>query len=289
MSLAREIRSRWKPRKKNSHKGNFGKVFVLAGSKGYTGAAHLAAAAALRTGAGLVTLGVPEAVYPVLARREAEVMVRPFPSTKQGSFSFKALGPCQKFAKTQTVLALGPGISQNPDTKKWARGLLKMNRLPLILDADGINALKDAVSDLKYCKSKSVLTPHPGEFFRAFGVKVTAKESDRRKKAVWAAKKTGAVIVLKGHKTVVASPSGQIYVNTTGNPGMAKGGSGDVLTGMIAALAGQGFSVWDAARFGVYLHGLAGDMAARKTGEAGLAAGDILDFIAPAVKRVRGI
>ncbi len=288
-AIAREIRLHWKPRKKNSHKGNFGKILVLAGSKGLTGAAHLTALSALKTGAGLVTLGVPETVYTVLARREAEVMVRAFPASKQGGFSRKAVQPCLKFLKTQNVLALGPGISRIPETSAWAREVLKKNRLPAVVDADGINALKDHGSVLKYALNRWVLTPHPAEFFRAFGVRVSNREADRKLKAVTAAKKSGAVIVLKGGKTVVADPSGKVYVNQTGNPGMAKGGSGDVLTGMIAALLAQGFSRWQAARFGVFLHGLAGDLAVRKTGEAGMLAGDLIDFIPQAIKKTRGV
>lgn len=289
MNLAREIRSKWKPRRKNSHKGDFGKVCLFAGSKGLTGAAHLASVAALRTGAGLVTLGVPETVYTVLARREAEVMVRPFPATKQGSFSLKALRPALDFLKTQDVLAAGPGLSRNEETMKWLMGLVRGNRLPLILDADAVTALKKSPEVLKYADGRAVLTPHPGEFTNAFGVRVSADAEDRKKKALWAAKKFNVIMVLKGHGTVAASPDGKIYVNKTGNPGMAKGGSGDVLTGMIAALAGQKFSLWDAARFGVYLHGLAGDMAVKKTGEASLLAGDLLDALPAAIKKIRGV
>lgn len=287
--FAREIRSRWKPRKKNSHKGDFGKVFILAGSKGLTGAARLSAMAALRSGAGLVTLGVPETVYQVVARHEPEIMVRPFPATKAGTFSMQALRPCLEFLKTQDILALGPGLSAHPETQRWVRELLKRARIPVIIDADGINALTGNLSALKYCSGNSILTPHPVEFFRAFGTRVSADAKDRKAKASAAARGSGAVIVLKGYGTVVASPAGKTFVNPTGNPGMAKGGSGDVLTGMIAAIAAQGFPLWDAACFAVYLHGLSADMAVRKTGEAGMIAGDIVDFIAPAIKKVRGV
>ncbi len=287
-SPASEIRRKWKPRKKNAHKGDFGRVCVLAGSKGLTGAAHLAAVSALRSGAGLVTLGVPEAVWPVLARREAEIMVRSFPSTKQGGFSLKALQPALNFLNTQDILALGPGLSQNGETQKWALGILKNTILPVILDADGINALQGHAEILKSCRGRAVLTPHPGEFFRAFGIKVSDRAADRVEKARKIARKFGIVLVLKGHETVVADES-EVYVNSTGNPGMAKGGSGDVLTGVIAALAGQGMSLWDAARFGVYLHGLAGDMAAKKKGEAGMTAGDMIEELPPVIQKIRGI
>lgn len=287
--LLRKIRKNWKPRKKNSHKGDFGRVFVLAGSEGLTGAAYLTAAAAVKTGAGLVTLGVPRKVYTVLARRNAEVMVRPFPSTSAGTFSFAALKPVLNFLKSQDVLALGPGISQNPETQKWAAGILMKNRRPAVLDADGLNALQNNPGLLKKINGPLILTPHPGEFARLFGKKVSADEKDRREKAVWAAKTYGVYVVLKGSRTVAAGPKGELFINTTGNPGMAKGGSGDILTGIIAALLGQKFSAWDAARFGTYIHGLSGDLAARKTGEASLTASDLIAWLPAAILKIRRI
>ena len=305
LNLLQEIREKWRPRPAVSHKGDFGRIFILAGSRGMTGAVHLAAMAALRTGAGLVTLAVPEAVYPVLARREAEVMTRPFPATVAGSFAMRAAKPVLEFLKTQDVLAAGPGLSQIPETQKFLRKVLKENRLRVVIDADGLNALKGNLDVLKFCRARAVLTPHPGEFQRVFG-SVIARSSEgatkqsreiaslsrqggiaRNDVASAIAKKFGIILVLKGHHTVVADPAGRIYVNRTGNPGMATGGAGDVLTGMIAALAGQGFSLWDSARFGVFLHGLAGDLAAKKMGEVSLTAGDILSFLPQAIQRVR--
>ncbi len=287
--ISYEIRQKWKPRKRDSHKGSFGKVFILAGSEGYTGAAHLVAAAALKTGAGLITLGVPEKIYKILARREAEIMVRPFPSTSSGSFSSQSVKPVSNFLKTQNILALGPGISTHPETQKWARNILMKNDLPLVLDADGLNALKGDAGFLKKIKTPAILTPHPGEFARLFGKRVSNKDKDRKIKAAWAAKTYGVYVVLKGSRTVVAGPKGDIYINLTGNPGMAKGGSGDVLTGMIAALLGQKMTAWDACRFGVYIHGLSGDLAVRKTGEASLTAGDLINWLPAAIRKVRGI
>lgn len=287
--LLRKIRKSWKPRKKNSHKGDFGRVFILAGSEGLTGAAYLTAAAALKTGAGLVTLGVPRKVYTVLARRNAEVMVRPFPSTPAGTFSSAALKPALSFLKSQDILALGPGISQNPQTQKWVRRIILKNDLPAVLDADGLNAFQNNPDLLKKIKKTLILTPHPGEFARLFGKTVSLSEKDRETKAVWAAKTYGVYVVLKGSRTVVAGPKGEIYKNSTGNPGMAKGGSGDVLTGIIAALLGQKFSAWDAACFGVYIHGLSGDLAVRKTGEVSLCASDLIDRLPDAVLKIRGI
>lgn len=286
MSLLHEIRRQWKPRPAASHKGDFGRVFILAGSKGLTGAATLASAASIRSGAGLVTLGVPEAVYPVLARRHAEVMVKPFPATRRGSLAFRGLRSIVHFAKTQDVLALGPGLSQDPETQKLIRKVVAGTDLPLVLDADGLNAFKGHLKELKPCRGRAVLTPHPGEFRRLFGGRLSHQDIERKRRALEVAKKFGFILVLKGHRTVAVSPDGKVYVNTTGNPGMAAGGTGDVLTGMIAALLGQRFSSFDAARFSVYLHGLAGDLAAKKVGPISLTASDLLQFLPAAFKQV---
>lgn len=287
--IALEVRKKWKPRFKNSHKGHFGKIFILAGSEGFTGAAHLAAAGALKAGAGLITLGVPRKIYTVLARRQTEVMVRPFPDTSAGSFSLKSMKPVLNFLRSQEILALGPGISQNPETQKLVKLILKKNVLPLVLDADGLNALKNNPEFLKKLKTQVIITPHPGEFYHLFGKKVSDQGNDRKVKASWASKTSGVYVILKGSRTVVAAPDGKIYINMTGNPGMAKGGSGDVLTGIIAALLGQKFSPWDACRFGVYLHGLSGDLAASKIGEASMTASDLIDRLPDAIRKVRGI
>ncbi len=289
MNIAQEIRKKWPPRKAASHKGDFGRIFILAGSRGLTGAAHLAEMGALRAGAGLVTVGVPEKVYPVIAKREAEVMVKPFSSTLEGTLGLHALKPIRNFLKNQDVLALGPGLSQNSETQRLIRKVIQESSLPLVIDADGLNALQGHTSMLRDCKYRSILTPHPGEFIRLFGGKLSSKDQDRKRRAKEAAKKFGIFLILKGYHTVIASPEGEVTVNPTGNPGMAKGGSGDILTGMIAALIGQRFSLWDAARFGVYLHGLAGDLACKKIGEASLTARDILQFLPLAIKKIRKI
>lgn len=288
MTIVQEIRRKWKPRKPTSHKGDFGRIFILAGSRGLSGAAHLAGMGAVRAGAGLVTVGVPEAIYSIVARRELEVMVRPFPATAQGSLAYRALKAILRFLDTQDVLALGPGLSQASETQRLIRKLVEKNTRPLVLDADGLNAFCHHVPNLHRCGSRAVFTPHPGEFARMFGQRPTHALADRKKKVLAAAKNYRATIVLKGYRTVVADPSGKVYVNLTGNPGMASGGSGDVLTGVIAALLGQGFSPYDAARFGVYLHGLAGDLAQKKTGEVSLAARDILACLPDAIRKTRG-
>ncbi|HXV28276.1 MAG TPA: NAD(P)H-hydrate dehydratase, partial [bacterium] len=286
MNIAREIKKKWKPRKTGSHKGNFGRIFILAGSRGLTGAAHLAGMGALRAGAGLVTVGVPEQVYPVIARRQAELMVRPFPSTSQGTLSPGGLKSILEFSIHQDVLAIGPGLSQNRATQRLIRQLIEKTVQPLVLDADGLNALKGRTSALRHAKYRAILTPHPGEFIRLFGGRLSGRDHDRKQRAREVAFKFKIFLVLKGHHTVIASPEGKVHVNPTGNPGMASGGTGDVLTGIIAALIGQRFSLWDAARFGVYFHGLAGDLACRRAGEASLTATDLLEFLPQAVKKV---
>lgn len=269
-----------------AHKGDFGRIFILAGSRGMTGAAHLAGMAALRSGAGLVTIGAPDAVYLVLARRDSELMIRPLPSTLQGTLSLKGFREIEDFCTGQSVLAIGPGLSQHRTTQKLIRKVLEAVQLPLVIDADGLNALKGYLDVLDACRGRAILTPHPGEFCRVFGGKLNDSNVTRKRRALDAAKRCGSVIVLKGHRTVVATPDGNCYVNTTGNPGMATAGSGDVLTGTIAALVGQGLSNFEAACLGVYLHGLAGDRAAQKIGPISLTAGDLVRFLPEALKAV---
>jgi NAD(P)H-hydrate epimerase len=233
----------------------------------------------------LVTLGVPEKVYPILARREAEVMVKPFPSTKDGAFSESAFKVILDYARNQDVIAIGPGLSRNPETQKLVRRLLPKILKPMVIDADALNALSGHRRLLRQSCGKAILTPHPGEFIRLFGGRLTAETALRKKRAIEVAKLNNIILLLKGHESIVASPEGKVYVNRTGNPGMATGGTGDVLTGMIAALLGQRFSLWDAARFAAYFHGLAGDLAAKKNGEVSLKAGDLLDFLPQAIKK----
>ena len=261
------------------HKGDMGRIFILAGSRGMTGAANLAGMAALRSGAGLVTVGVPDAVYLIIAKPESELMVRPLPSTPKGTLSLKGSLEIKRFCTTQDVLAIGPGLSQHLTTQKLVRKVLQTTELPLVIDADGLNALKGNHKILGACRGRAVLTPHPGEFVRVFGGTLDDSDAMRKKRALDAAQRHGVVIVLKGHRTVIAAPGGDCHVNTTGNPGMATAGSGDVLTGIIAALMGQGLSCFEAACLGVHVHGLAGDRGAQKIGQTSLVAGDLLRFL----------
>lgn len=284
-AIQKEIRKKWKPRKAASHKGDYGRVLILAGSRDYSGAAYLAGASCLRAGAGLVTLAVPDKIHPIVARRQPEIIVKALASTPQGSAAAKNFKTVFSALKTQDVFAAGPGLSHNPQTVQLIRKLLQKNSLPVILDADALNALQGKTAILKKGAGRTVITPHPGEFVRLFGGKLDHSRKTREKRALEAARKFGCIVVLKGHETIVANPNGNIYRNQTGNPGMATAGTGDVLTGMIAALAGQNFSLWDSARFAVYLHGLAGDFAARKKGQVSLLAGDLIECLPQALQK----
>ena len=258
----------------DGHKGDFGKLFILAGSEGYTGAPNLAARAALRTGAGLVFLGVPREIYPILAVKCDEAMPFPLPE-KYEAILEKARG-CD-------VALIGPGLGRHPKTEKLVRALLEDLDIPVVLDADGINALCGHIDILDKRSAPTVLTPHAGEFARLTGCPLPV--TDRLSAARAFAKEHHCTLVLKGHGTVTAAPSGQCWICGTGNPGMAKGGSGDVLSGMIAALWGQKHlkgpytDPSELAAWAVWYHGKAGDKCARKLGEYGMLPSDLLDAI----------
>lgn len=276
-------------RKLHTHKSDYGHIFILAGSLGLTGAAVLCANSAIRTGAGLVTLGIPESLYPIAAKRVfPEVMTRPLPETKQKTLSLSGYQKIVDFSQKTDVLAIGPGLSRNASTQKLIRKIISKIDKPMVIDADGLNALAGhlrLLSALAHPLSAvRILTPHPGEFSRLTGKSAAYVQKNRETLAKSFASDYNTVLVLKGYRTVVAAPDKKIYVNSTGNPGMATAGSGDVLTGMIAALLGQGLSAFEAAKLGVYLHGLAGDLAAKEKTQGGLIASDIIAKIPEAIK-----
>lgn len=273
-------------RREDTHKGDFGHVLILAGSPGMTGAAFLASQAAIRSGSGLVTCGIPASLNQIMETKLTEVMTLPLQETKTGSFSISAVKSILDFSEKADAIAIGPGISRHKDTLKLVRILLKKVRKPVILDADGIMALVGKLDRLRKRKAPTILTPHPGEMARLINKNVKVVQVLRSKLALDFAKKYGVTLVLKGHGTVVSSPKGEVYVNKTGNSGMSTAGSGDVLTGMITSFVGQGVSPYSAAAIGVYLHGMAGDMAAREKGRLGMIAGDIIDKIPNAIKEV---
>jgi len=268
------------------HKGDCGRVLVVAGSRGMAGAACLAALGAARAGAGLTTLAVPAGIQDVVAGKLMEIITAGLPQTAEGSLSREARREIMLRLEGADALALGPGLSRHLETVALVRELLPNLRLPCVLDADGLNSLAGDTALLGRVRAPLVLTPHPGEMARLLGRTTAEIQSARVKTAEEAAAAWGKVVLLKGASTVIASPDGNTYINSTGNPGMATGGSGDVLTGVIAALLAAGVDAARAAAAGAYLHGLAGDLAAREKGVYGLLAGDILARLPEALARV---
>jgi len=262
-------------RRPDSHKGTYGKVFVLAGSRGFTGAAALASEAALRAGAGLVTLGIPQGLNPILETKLTEVITHPLPDV-DGALSHEALEEIVAFLREQDALALGPGLSRQPGTARLVKDLLPQLELPTVIDADGLNNLSDDPSALKRAGASLILTPHPGELSRLIKKSIKEIERDRVGVAREFAAEFNVILVLKGVPTVIARPDGFVYINSTGNSGLASGGSGDVLTGLIGGFLGQGLKPEEAAVCGVYLHGLIADRLREKEGERGMIAGDLL-------------
>lgn len=262
-----------KKRDRDLHKGNCGKVLILAGSKGMAGAAVLCARAALRTGAGLVRVSVPEELFPILQIGVPEATC----ITRERLF---------EDLMQYSAIAIGPGLGDDLKNGNLIKKILYTTDKPVVIDADGLNLLRDDLSAMKNARAKLIITPHPGEAARLLDRKTAEINQDRLASAKGLAAITGAVTVLKGAGSVVATPEGKTYINTTGNPGMATGGSGDVLTGVIAALAGQGLDPEAATVAGVFLHGRAGDLASDRMGEYGLIARDIADMVALAIKSI---
>lgn len=264
-------------RERTAHKGDFGRVYILAGSVGFTGAPVLAAAGALKTGAGLVTVGTPQSAYPAVAAKLLCAMPKPIPET-DGIVAERALPGIFKALRSADAALVGPGLGR-ADTV--ARAVIAETSCPLVVDADGINALAGHIDVLEARRDKvTVLTPHMGEFCRLLGQTPKEPREAARRFAV----ERGCIVVLKGHRTLTAFPDGEAFVNPTGNPGMATGGSGDVLAGMIASLLGQGFDPKWAVPAAVYLHGRAGDLAAETLGEYAMTAGDLVTYIPAAMR-----
>jgi ADP-dependent NAD(P)H-hydrate dehydratase / NAD(P)H-hydrate epimerase len=282
-----------RPRQLEAHKGNYGHVLVLGGSVGKAGAAAMAAKAALRAGAGLVTVATSKSALPVIASHSMEVMTEPLPETDSGTVSLRALngGLLDTLVEGKTVLAVGPGLGRHPETLELVRAVVNKYDLPVVLDADGLNAFAGCIQTLRAERRVRVLTPHPGEMARLTDRMTSAIVTHRLEVAREFAKSHGVQLVLKGFRTLTASPEGQVWVNPTGNPGMATGGSGDVLTGITAALLAQypGRAATEVTAAAVYLHGLAGDIAARGMGEASVIAGDILDALPKAYQEIRAL
>jgi len=278
MQLIKSI-PKLKPRAVDAHKGDFGKVCIIGGSFGMSGAAALAGRAALRAGAGLVRVAVPKSVLPIVASIEPSFTTIPLAEDGTGRISEKAINTVLSAAGENDCLAFGPGIGTSSQLRSILRSLIEQKQLRLLIDADGLNNLSKIKDWPKRLKAELVLTPHPGEMKRLWsGLFREQLPHDRRDQAGKLAQQTKTTVALKGAGTVVTDGQ-KVYINKTGNPGMATAASGDVLTGVITALMGQGLSNFDAAVLGVYVHGLAGDIAAEKTGQVGLIATDIIDSL----------
>lgn len=278
---ASRVRSILPRRDPAGHKGNFGKLLCVCGSVGYTGAPVFASRAAVRTGAGLVFLAVPEQAWPVVAVKSEEAMPFPLPETAEGRLSLLAEEPIRQRAASCDAVLIGCGLGRDRQTDALVRKLLDIDR-PLVLDADGLNALDGCPEQLQRRTAPTVLTPHEGEFLRLGGDLSQGREAA----AAAFSRKYGVYLVLKGHRTLVADPEGRLAVNETGNSGMAKGGSGDVLAGMIVSLLSQGCGTFDACCAAVWLHGRAGDRAAADKGERGMTPTDLLEQIPYAMKNL---
>ncbi len=270
---------RLKPRAADAHKGDFGKVAIIAGSIGMSGAAALAGRSALRGGAGLVRVAVPKSVLPIVASIEPSFTTMLLAEDRAGRISAKAINTILDIAGENDVLAFGPGVGVSGELRSVLEALIGQEKLRLLIDADGLNNLSGIKNWPDKVKADLILTPHPGEMKRLWaGLFREPLASERQEQAAQLAKRSGTIVTLKGAGTVVTDGE-KVYVNKTGNPGMATAGSGDVLTGVIAALVGQGLSNFDAAVLGCYIHGLAGDITAEKTGQISLIATDIIDAL----------
>ena len=271
--MKEELVDSWLPKRDpNAHKGDFGRVLIVAGSVGYTGAPVLAANAALRSGAGLIFVGVPEAVYPIVAQKLDEPMVFPLACDGEGRLNTRAIPELVRRLETCDACLVGPGLGRSPAILDVVAAVLTHARCPVILDADGINCLEGNIDVLEQAKVPVVLTPHDGEFRRLGGDPAPAV---RYAEARALAARTGATVLLKGHRTLIVSPKAA-YLNTTGNPGMATGGSGDVLAGILLALIGQGLDPTRAAAAAAWLHGAVGDYCAAVWGEYGMTPTDMI-------------
>jgi ADP-dependent NAD(P)H-hydrate dehydratase / NAD(P)H-hydrate epimerase len=290
-SEPREFSSYAKRRRAEGHKGDYGHVLVVAGSVGKSGAAVLASWAALRAGAGLVTAAVPEPVLPIVAAHAPEIMTEPLAAISAGSLAMKDLenGRIESLLSGKKALAIGPGLGTQEETQRFIRGIVGHRAVPIILDADGLNAFDGFSKDLNREEGRLAMTPHPGEMARLLDATVKDVQARRIDIATAAATEWNAIVILKGHHTIIAAPDGRAWINSTGNPGMATGGTGDVLTGILASMTAQyGLEDWwRTLAFGVWLHGMAGDIASADYGEAPLMASDLIHALPRALLQFR--
>ncbi|MFH1448821.1 MAG: NAD(P)H-hydrate dehydratase [bacterium] len=276
-------------RLKDDHKGRCGKIFLLAGSRGMTGAATLSSQAALLTGSGIVTLGIPESLNSIMEVKLTEVMTHPIPETPLGSFSYKGYSTIMNLISKFQSIALGPGIGREKETIKLIHNLVESINIPMVIDADAIFALAEKPEILKKAKAPVIITPHSGELAHFLKTKIEDILINRIFYAQKVALEYNLVLVLKGTNTIIATPTGEVFINSTGNPGMASPGMGDVLTGIIGGFLAQGLNALEASKLGVYLHGLSGDIALKERGELSLIASDVLNDIPQAIKHLSNV
>ena len=281
------VRKRIPPRKNNSHKGDFGKLLIIAGSRGMTGAAYMASLSAIRAGGGLVTVGICESLNGIMEEKTTEVMTLPLPDSN-GHLSSLAVGKIKDIINKYDAVLIGPGLGRSGDVFEVVRAVLINSRVPVIVDADAINVLSEDMSILSHSECPLIFTPHAAEMSRLSGMDISYIEDNRLVVSKEFAEEYGATVILKGHHTVVTAPSLTQYINITGNPGLAKGGSGDVLEGIVAAFAARGMDEESAAFSAVYIHGLAGDIALEKKSVDSVIATDVIDCIPEAMKRTLG-
>ena len=284
--LEKEEIQRWLsvPRNPDTHKGDYGHLLVIAGSVGKTGAAAMACQAALRMGAGLVTLAIPKSLNAIMEAKLTEVMTEPLPETPKQTLSLRAFSTIIRLCENKSAVVIGPGLGTYKETQSLILKLIKALTLPVILDADGLNALATQPKTLPMANRSLVLTPHPGEMARLIRSQVKGILEDRIGVSRTFAQSNHVHLVLKGHRTLITTPKGEVFINPTGNPGMASGGTGDVLTGMIGGLVCQGLDLLPSLHIAVYLHGMAGDLVAQEEGEKSLIATDITEKIPALLK-----
>lgn len=273
-------------REKNSHKGTYGRIGIIAGSSGMTGAPCLASQAALRSGSGLVYTIVPKSLASIVSIKLTEAIVVPVEDCEKGYFSLESIEELMGIIENLDAVGLGPGLGVNFETNRVVEEILKGTEKPIVLDADGLNCISQNPNILVNRKN-TIITPHPGELSRLVDINTCEIQKNREKYCKETSQKYNIITVLKGSNTLVSTESGEIYMNHTGNPGMATAGSGDVLTGMITSFIGQGIEVLNSAILGVYCHGLAGDLAEMEKGEYGLIARDIIEYIPQAIKTLQ--
>lgn len=268
-----------RPRKTESHKSSHGHLLILAGSPGLTGAAYMAGTAALRAGAGLATMGVPVSLNDIMEAKTTEVMTIGLPETADKTLGKASYEAARRLLANKTALVIGPGSGNSKEVMELIELIIQDIHVPVVIDADGLNSFAPKIGSLKGMKTEVVLTPHPGEASRLLNMKIPEIQADRIGAAERLVEMTGATVVLKGAYTVIAHPSGQVYLNPTGNPGLATAGTGDILAGMLGAFLAQGYGALEAAQASVYIHGLAGDEVKKERGELGMIATDLLPHI----------